>query len=133
MSFAKHTLGTYGCTMITSNGLNGTRMSGILLLEKNEMELWRSIQVAVYGTIVLQMVRRIIAKCRMPTRESTASSYSALSRNPNLSSNRKPRVLAESIDSKHLEIDSVRCRLDDREVSLPIIRATSLKDLCIDR
>ena len=112
-------------------------MSGILLLEKNEMELWRSIQVAVYGTIVLQMARRIMAKCRMPSKESTASRYSALSRNPGLFAEkmkyRKPRVLAESNDSNPLGFDRVRCRMGDREVSIPIIRATSLKDLCIDR
>ena len=105
------------------------------MLEKNEMELWRSIRVAVYGTIVLQMARRIMAKCRMPTRECEASKYSALSRNPGSSAEkmtyRKPRVLAESNGSNQLEFDRVRCRMGDREVSIPIIRAASPKDLCI--
>lgn len=112
-------------------------MSGILLLEKNEMELWRSIRAAVYGTIVLQMARRIIAKCRMPTREYEASRYNALSRNPGLFAEkmkyRKPRVLAESNGSNPLGFDRIKCRMVGREVSIPIIRAVSPKDLCIDR
>ena len=111
-------------------------MSGILLLEKNEMELWRSIRVAVYGTIVLQMARRIIAKCRMPTRECEASKYSALSRNPGLFAEkmkyRKPRVLAESNDSNPLGFDRIKCRMGDRDVIIPIIRASSPRDLCLN-
>lgn len=136
MSFARHMHGTYNCTMITSNGLNRNKILGILLPEKNEMKLWISLRAAVYVTILLQMARRIITKCRMPTREYEASKYSSLSRNPGSSADkmtyRKPRVLAESTDSNPRAFDRVRCRMGDRDVSIPIIRAASPRDLCVN-
>lgn len=100
------------------------------------MELWRSLRAAVYATIFLQMARRIIAKCRMPTREYEASKYSALYRNPGLSSNWKPhwkpRVLTDVNDNKQFEFDRVRCRMNDLEVTIPIIRAASPRGLCLN-
>ena len=45
---------------------------------------------------------------------------------------RKPRLLAESNDSNPLGFDRIKCRMGDRDVIIPIIRAASPRDLCVN-